>query len=142
MKRMRLLLALCGVSAATMRKYVIVFPLGTALFSMNLMVSVPVGISGWIPVASRPISSAAACSHSAPSELRRSSRYSASLPVSGWTALLQYWGSRKPSLVQSKVGCSPSLMVSVVSALSISVAISCVCCVEREKCSAEERVWC
>ena len=39
-------LALCGVSAATMLKYVIVFPLGTALFSMNLMVSVPVGISG------------------------------------------------------------------------------------------------
>ena len=44
--RMRLLLALCGVSAATMHKYVIGFPLGTALFSMNLMVSVPVGISG------------------------------------------------------------------------------------------------
>ena len=62
--------------------------------------------------------------------------------MSGWTALLQYWGSRKPSLVQSKVGCSPSLMVSVVSVLTISVAISCVCCAEREKCGAEERVLC
>ena len=69
-----------------------------------------------------------------------SSRYLASLPVSGWTALLLYLGYQETVAGAEQSFCSSLPVLFVVSVSLSSSASSCVCCAEKEKCDAVERV--
>jgi len=84
--QMRLVHSLLGLSAATMRRYVGQRPAGMSDFLMKNIVFVPLMPVSLFPCAKRPISSAVSRIQAAPSELVRSSRYSAGCLVSGWTA--------------------------------------------------------